>query len=212
MPKYGVSAGLPDTPAGLSDKEYGLVTPLYRAVNSLAQYTAQLTGAIEYDNSEAGSVDQLVKLVDQLTRKVIVKAGENINYGELITLSVGGGKLVAHRADATNLARPAHAVCDTPGGITVNNFGEAVFMQGRTDGIAGTSLGTPYYLSVAGTVQATPPVATGVINQVVGMGLGSAGFYLNIELAARRPVLVYKVNSTTLRVLYADGTSVDNPV
>lgn len=212
MPKYGVNAGLPDTPAGLSDKEYGLVTPLYRAVNSLAKYIANLTGAVEYDANEAADVDQLVKLVDQLTRKVIVKAGENLNYGELLTLTVSGGKLVAYKADATNLSRPAHAVCDTSGGIVVNNFGEAVFMQGRTDGISGTSLGTPYYLSVNGTVQAAPPVATGVINQVVGMGLGSAGFYLNIELAARRPVLVYKLNSTTLRVLYADGTHVDNPV
>lgn len=212
MPKFDVSAGLPDTPAGLSDKDYGLVTPLYRAVNSLAQYIASLTGAVEYDSTEAASVDQLVKLTDQLTRKVIVKAGEALNYGEMLTLTVSGGKLVAYKARATSLSKPAHAVCDTPTGIPADGFGEAVFMQGRTDGISGTSFGTPYYLSVDGTVQAAPPVATGVINQVVGIGLGSAGFYLNIEIAARRPVLVYKVNSVTLRVLYADGTYVDNPV
>ena len=212
MPQFGVNTGLPDTPAGLSDTDYGLVVPLYRSMQSLAQYISQLSGTIEYSQDEMASIDQLTKLTDQLTRKVIVKAMEPLGYGEMISLTVDSGKLVAYRATATNLNRKALACCDTPGGIATDRFGEAIFMQGRTDGISGTSFGTVYYLSTDGAVQSTPPVATGVLNQIVGIGLGSAGFYVNIEPAARRPVLVYKVNSVTLRVLYADGTFVDNPV
>lgn len=212
MARYGLQSGLPDLPVGLADKDFSLVAPLYRGISSLAQQLSANVGQIQYEPGELAEVDQLVKLLDSNTRKITVQAGEALAYGNLLALSVAAGKIVAHKADATNLARPGLAVCDTVGGVAINGFCEAVFMQGRTAGISGSVLGAAYYLSTAGAVQLAPPVATGVINQIVGIGLGSAGFYLNIEPVGRRPVLVYKFNATTLRVLYTDGTFTDNAV
>lgn len=212
MPKYQVSAGLPSYPPGLADKDAALVVPLYRAVNSLAQYLSVATGAVEYSPAEQAQANQLSKLLDSKTSKIFVKAAEALSYGNLLALSIDAGKIVAHKADATNLSRPALAICDQPGGIAVGDFGEAVFMQGRTASISGTAFGAAYYLSSDGQIQVTPPVASEVISQIVGVGLGSEGFYLNIEPVGRRPTLVYKFSPTLLRVLYSDGTFSDLPV
>jgi hypothetical protein len=212
MPQYQISSGLPSYPPGLDDKDASLVVPLYRAVNSIAQFLSAVSGNVEYTPSEQAQASQLTKLLDAKTRRIFVQAGEALSYGQLLSLTVASGKIVAHKADATDLTRPALAVCDVPTGIPINGFGEAVFMQGRTQGISGTALGSPYYLSTAGTVQAAAPVATGVLNQVVGIGLGSEGFYLDIEIVAKRPVLIYKFSPTVLRVLYADGSFSDNAV
>lgn len=212
MSLFGISSGLPATPVDMKDEDYYKFLPLYRALDSLSQQISFQVGDVQFESHEIGNVDQLVLLSGHRQQKIIVKAAESVAYGEMLTYSIDTGKIVAHRADATNLSRPAHGVCNAPTGITAGSFGDALFMSGRTQGIAGTTFGAAYYLSTAGAIQLAPPVATGVINQVVGIGLGSAGFYLNIEPIGRRPVLVYKFNSTTLRVLYSDGTYTDNSV
>jgi hypothetical protein len=181
MPEYFISSGLPSYPSGLSDKEAALVLPLYRAIGTLAQQISTLTGNVQYSGTEQGQIDQLTKLLAQRTQKIFVQAGETLGYGNLVTLSLASGKIVANKADATNLNKPAHAVIDTPGGIATNQFGEAIFLQGRTSGITGTTFGAPYWLSTAGQVQAVKPEGPGVLTQYVGLGLGTAGFYADLE-------------------------------
>lgn len=209
MPEFNISSGLPSYPAGLSDKDAALVLPLYRAINSLAQQIAVQSGAVQYDAAEQASIDQFTKFTSQRTRKLFVKAGEALSFGNLVSLSIVSGKIVAFKADATNLSRPAHAIVDVPTGIALNAFGEVIFMQGKSSGVSGTSFGTAYYLSTAGQVQSTPPVATGVLNQRVGLGLGSAGFYFDAEIIGRRVAYAYKFSPTVMRVLYTDGTYAD---
>ena len=208
MPQPRVSSGLPSYPSGLTDAQANLAAPLYRAVNSLANSMSVLTGNVDYSPAEQASVNQLVKLLDAQTQVIFVQAAEPLVFGQLLTLSVAGGRIVAHVASALDLARPAHAVCNVPSIATGSN-GEALFMRGRTRGISGTVFGAPYYLSSSGIAQITPPAATGVLNQVVGVGLGSEGFYLNIEPVAKRPVLIYRFSPTVIRILYADGTHTD---
>lgn len=212
MPKFGISAGLPDTPSGLEDKDYGLVAPLYRALGSIAQFLSSVTGNIQYEPSEMAQADQLTKLIDNKLQKVFVQAAVTLNYGVAVSLSISGGKLVGDLADATDLTKPAFGICDVPGGIPAGSYGEIVFMKGRTLGVSGTTFGAAYYLSTAGNVQITPPVSTGVINQIVGIGLGSAGLYVNIEPIGKRVALVYKQSASVLRVLYTDGSFTDNSV
>lgn len=212
MPLYGISTGLPDLPSGLSDEDYSKLAPLYRAIKALSEQISFNVGDTQFKPDEIGSVDQLVLLATHRQQKVIVRAGEPLTFGQALTFVIVSGKIVAYVADATNLARPCVGMCNAPGGIPTNGFGEAIFMEGRCQGVSGSVFGAAYYLSTAGAVQATPPVATGVINQIVGMGLGSAGFYLKTEVIGRRPVLVYKFNPSTLRVLYSDGVFVDNAV
>lgn len=212
MPLFGISSGLPALPIGMSDEDYGKFAPVYRAISSLSEQISFNVGDMQFKPDEIGNVDQLVLLSSHRQQKIIVKAGEALAYGQALTFTIELGKVVAYKASATNLARPAHGMCNSPTGIAAGEFGDALFMQGRCEGVAGTTFGAVYYLSVDGAIQVTPPVATGVINQILGIGLGSAGFYLQIEPIGRRPVLVYKFNSVTLRVLYSDGTFTDNAV
>jgi hypothetical protein len=181
MPQFNISSGLPSYPAGLPDQEAGLVLPLYRAVNSLAQHISQQSGNVEYSSQEQSGLDQFTKLTGQRTQKIFVKAAEPLGFGKLISLSLDAGKVVAHLANADAPIKPAHAVVDTVGGIATGSFGEAVFLNGKTSGISGTSFMVIYYLSTEGQVQSTVPTAPGVLRQIVGYGLGSAGFYTQIQ-------------------------------
>lgn len=206
MPTSSISSGLPSTPAGLSDKDAALVMPLYRAINSLAQQLAAQSGSVQYTAAEQADVSQFTKFTSQRTRKLFVQAAEDLAFGMLVSLSVSGGKIVAHKADALTLTRPAHAIVDVPTGIATGQFGETIFMQGLSTGVTGTSFGTAYYLSTAGAVQSSMPTATGVLTQLVGIGLGSAGFYFAAEVSGRRVVRAYKFSAAVLRVVYTDGT------
>jgi hypothetical protein len=209
MPQYSISSGLPDLPIGLSDKDASLVTPLYRAITGLAQQLATLTGNVQYSPSEQAVIDQLTGLIDSREQRIYVKALELLPYGSLLSLDTAGGKLTAVLADATVLTKSAHAICDTPGGIASGSFGLAVYMRGRVSSVAGTVLDATYYLSTAGGMQLAAPTADGVLNQVVAIGLGSAGVYLNIEPVGKRVSQVYKTSATNLRVQYTDGTFTD---
>lgn len=181
MPQFSISSGLPSYPSGLSDKDAALVLPLYRAISNLAQQLSLLTGNAQYSPTEQSQVDQFTKLLAQRTQKLFVEAGEALAYGNLVTLSLSGGKIVAFKADASDLTKPAHAVIDAPAGLSIGEFGEAVFLQGRTAGISGTTFGAPYWLSTNGQVQAVKPEGPGIITQYVGLGLGTAGFYADLE-------------------------------
>jgi hypothetical protein len=181
MPDFGISSGLPSYPSGLADKEANLVAPIYRAIHTLAQQLSLQTGNVQYAPGEQANIDQFTKLLATRTQKIFVQAGEALDYGNLVTLSLAAGKIVAHKADATDLNKPAHAVVDAVNGIATNQFGEAIFIQGRTAGISGTSFASPYWLSTAGQVQAVKPEGPGILTQYVGLGLGTAGFYADLE-------------------------------
>jgi len=209
MPSYTVASGLPDLPVGLNDKDAALVGPIYRAVNTLAQQLSLLTGNIQFSTVEQAQIDQLSTLIDHREQRIYVKALELLPYGALVTISLDGGKLSASLATALDLNKPAHGICDTIGGIPIGEFGIIIFSQGRSAGVAGTVLGATYYLSTGGALQLESPTADSVLNQVVGIGLGSAGIYLNIEPIGQRVCRVYKATASTLRIQYTNGTFTD---
>lgn len=212
MATYLIGSGIAALPAGLSDKDAALVGPLYRAINNLTQQIATLTGNVQYNGAELALIDQFTGLREAKTQKIVVEAGAPLAYGQLLTLTLPSGRVIANVADATVTAGQAHAICDTPGGIATGATGEAVFMHGRVASIAGTTFGATYYLSTAGAVQVTAPGADGVLSQIVGIGLGTAGFYLCIEPIGQRVSRAYKTSGTNLRVQYTDGTFTDHAV
>jgi hypothetical protein len=209
MPQYNISVGLPSLPNGLKDKEAGMVSPLYRAVNALAQQVSLHTGNVQYSEAELDTLDQFTGLIDSREQRIYVKALEAIPYGGIVSLAMSSGRIGAWLADATVLTKPAHGVCDQVGGISLNSYGAVTFMRGKSVSITGTTLGATYYLSTAGTIQATSPTADGVLNQIVGIGLGSAGIYLNIEPVGQRVVRTYKTSTLNLRTQYTDGSFTD---
>lgn len=181
MPEFAISTGLPAYPSGLTDKDANLVVPLYKALNTLTQQLGFLTGNVQYSSSEKTNLDQLTSLISHREQRIFVKAGEALSYGNVVTLSLSGGKIVAHKADATVLTKPGHAIVEEPAGIALNDFGAALLLTGRTLGITGTTFAQGYYLSTAGQVQSARPHGPGILTQFIGYGLGSAGFYAAME-------------------------------
>jgi len=181
MPQFLISAGLPLYPSGLTDKEANVISPIYNAINALSQQVALNTGNVQYSPAEQAVLDQFTKLISAKEQRIFIKAGENLNYGNVVTLTLSGGKIVAFKADSSDLTKPGHAIVDNSAGIPLDEFGEALLLTGKTRGITGTTFMVPYYLSIGGQVQDTKPHGPDIITQFIGYGLGSEGFYAAIE-------------------------------
>jgi hypothetical protein len=178
MPQYLIGAGLPAQPAGLEDKDFRLLNPVYQAIGTLSRQLSQAEGQVKYDPSELAARNQTGNLSAQHHRKVFAFFPATIGYGKLVNFFVSGGRLAAQLADNT-LGRQAHGVVNNPAGGIAGNYAEVVAVEGLTTGISGSVLGQFYYLDVAGGVTNTPP--GGGFVQSVGFGLGSLGFYLHVE-------------------------------
>ena len=177
--KFLLDSGLPSYPAGLSDKDVGLVLPLYRAINSLTQKTSAATGNLQLSPAEMALSDQFDQLLTHRFNKLKVRAAVNIGFGQAVHLILTGGVVEAELADATTTAKPCHGLCDVPLGLSAGEWGEIIFMNGRSQGVSGTVFGARYFLSTTpGAVQLSPPTTPGNLVQILGVGLGSAGFYL----------------------------------
>lgn len=183
MPNYRITTGLPQTPAGMDNKDFSKFLPVYNALNALAQAVSIAGGNVEYSQEELGQRNQLGSILTQNHRVAYPLAdGLSLSFGAIVNLYLnGGGKICARLADATDNTKPAHGIVDEPLGISSGDYGRVVLVEGHTAGIAGTTFGQYYYLGVTGLVQAARPAAAGSIVQAVGFGLGSAGFYLHIS-------------------------------
>lgn len=210
--QFGIQSGLPQYPAGLKDAEAALVLPLYRAIHGLASQVSVATGNVTYDAGELSGLDRAQGLTAGVAQKLAIVAGEALAYGNMLSLSVSGGNIIAVKADAGDVAKPALAVLDTDGGLASSQVGTALFLTGRTRGISGTVFGATYYLGTAGTVTGTAPSGDNVIRQVVGVGLGSAGFYAGITPVGKVVFSMYKPSAGVLRVQYTDGSHTDHVV
>jgi hypothetical protein len=179
--KFGIDVGLPQYPAGLSDKDAGLVLPLYRAISALAQKASTATGQLQLSPAEMALSDQFDQLLAHRFNRLKVRAAEAIGFGQAVNLILTSGVVEAQLADATTTTKPCHGLCDVPTGLSVGQWGEIIFMNGRSQGVAGTVFGSRYFLSTTpGAVQLSPPASPGNLVQLLGVGLGSAGFYLQI--------------------------------
>lgn len=183
MPDFGITTGLPQTPPGMEDKEFGKFLPIYSAMNALAQAVSIAAGNVTYGQDELSQRNQLGSLQAQNHRSVYPLAdGVTLPFGVLVNLYLnGGGKICARLADATDNTKPAHGIVEESLGIASGDYGRVVLIEGYTKGITGTTFGQYYYLGITGLAQAGRPVAAGSIVQPVGFGLGSAGFYLHIS-------------------------------
>lgn len=181
MPSHRILTGLPELPNALPDKESNMLRPLYLATNTLAKLVSESTGQVDFDQSEMSQRDQMASILTQNHTRVFVQAGADLSYGKIVNLYLSGGKLTAQYADATDATKPAHGIVNETAGIPVGTFGEVLLFTGYTLGIGGTSVGSMYYLATNGDVALARPAVAGSIVQACGIGLGSAGFYLNIS-------------------------------
>ena len=212
MPRYRTSSGLPSYPPNLPDKEVGLVLPLYQAVNNLSNQLAEATGQVEYSAAELAALDRADGIKLGNLTKISIVAGENLGFGEMLALSVVGSSIMAYKASNTNLARPALAICNVAGGLLTGASAQVPFMVGRSTGVSGAIFGATYYLGTAGGITLVPPAGDNVIRQIVGVGLGGAGFYMNISPVGKDLFSVAKPSAAVLRAYLTDGTHTDHAV
>lgn len=178
MPEYLITSGLPSYPAGLTDKDAALVLPLYRSVNNLANKVSAITGQQQYAAAELPMLRPFDVLSNVRNNLVFAVATEALSFGMAVNIYDNAGTVSVRKADHS-LSRPAHGLVNSINGATVGTTCEILFMQGRSQGVTGSVVGSPYYLNTAGTVTAVKP-SSGLI-QPVGWGLGTHGFYLNVE-------------------------------
>lgn len=177
--EFLLGSGLPAQPAGLLDEQFRLVEPIYRGVNTVARNLSIAEGEVKFDQSELGQRNQTASLFAQKHRIIYALFPVAMNYGELVNLYIDSGKIAGRLADQST-GRKAHGVLNNTDGAAAGSYAEVVIIEGYTAGIAGSAFGDTYYLSTAGLVQNTAP-GTGIV-QVVGVGLGSLGFYMHIAL------------------------------
>ena len=212
MPKNLIGSGVPTYPAGLPDKDVGLVLPLYQGLQNLAAQISEATGQVEYSTGELLGIDRADGLKAGNLNKLTIVAGEALTFGDMLALSVSGGNIIAHKATNTDLAKPALACCNVPGGIANAATNQVMFLTGRTTGITGSAFGATYYLGTAGAVTLIPPTGDNVIRQIVGVGLGGAGFYVNISPVGKDLFNVAKPSAAVLRAYFTDGSHTDHAV
>lgn len=182
MPQYLISSGLPQLPSsGLRLEESQLVTPLYQGINNLAQRISEVGGQVTFSQEELAQRNQLASLTTRSSTKLYPIADYHLAFGRLVNLYILGGKIRARLAD-DYAAFPAHGIVNEPYGIQGGNYGEIIFLEGHSTGISGTSFGQTYWLANSGLV--VPSTAGLILNQTVGLGLGSAGLYLRIAIVS----------------------------
>jgi hypothetical protein len=180
MPKYTVSTGIPEAPAGLDDEDYALVLPLYRAISLLAQQVSTLTGTAQFDATDVAGSGPFVQFQAQRMYKVRPVAAVALPYGALVNLYNNAGVLTARLADRTDGTKPAHAIVDDPLGAAVGAYANCIMLHGRSRGVSGTTVGTQYWLGLAGAMQNTKPTTAGNLAQRVAIGMGTNGIILCI--------------------------------
>lgn len=101
----------------------------------------------------------------------IAVAAEDLNGGDLVSLSYSAGSVQAEKADALSAGKEAQGFIlkSTISGETV-----PVYMAGMNIELVGLTPGTRYYLStLAGEVTDTPPSGSGNVVQYVGKAIST---------------------------------------
>lgn len=168
-------------PVSADEKDYNLLMPVYRAINVLAQRLSALTGNVSYTQAEHAQLLQARDLQADNSNIVYPVAGVNLAYGQLVNIFLVGTKLTARVATNTpGSYLAAHAIVMAPLGATAGDYVECRIMSGYCAGVAGSVVGSQYWLGTAGGMQLTKPIAIGTLQQVVAIGLGS-GVMLTIS-------------------------------
>jgi hypothetical protein len=175
--KHKLETGLPDLPFGLPDKEFAMLSPLYRALQSLAVATSKASGLTTY----SPAYYEKLKLRDTATvarmNYIPVRAGESILFGEPVNLYQVSGELLARRAMAADNTKICVALCGEEGGITSGAFGKC-YLGGCYLPIPTSDFG-PMYLAPTGGYAINRPTTAGQIVQAVGFALGSHGLFFS---------------------------------
>lgn len=155
------------------------------AFDELYNFTQQVIQAL-INNCGIGPQDiavwtQIVGSTSTILRnnlgRFYVTAGENISFGAAINIYNNSGVVGVRNANATNNTKPCHGYCSTSGGIAAGVIGEVILGPG-VNTVSGVVIGQNYWLAPSnGLISATPPVASGNIEQYLGFGIAAGQLY-----------------------------------
>jgi len=122
-------------------------------------------------------------LTEGNTRRLILRATEDISFGAIISLVAGGdGKIQARNAIATSAATVADGFCSQSTGILAGDLGEVTLGCGVVV-IGSVVVGQRYWLSLLpGLISNVPPVAAGNVEQLLGIGIDTSHLWFSCGL------------------------------
>lgn len=167
-------------PQGIPPELMGVFTEVYNVLNNLASALTKDCGAGSRNPAQwdalAGSATTI--LANNMSR-LYVRAGEDLSYGDIISLFDAAGVLVARKANATDSSKPADGFCSVPQGIVTGVAGEVILSHGVLPA-SGLTIAQRYFLStVDGFMTPVPPTAAGNIEQYLGVAISSTALYFN---------------------------------
>lgn len=126
------------------------------------------------------AIQQLIQTLrpgGQAGNNISFLASEAIAFGAAVNLYNNAGTLGVRNATSSVSTKMCHGFALLP--IASGTYG-SVGMGGQLiTGLSGLTLGSNYWLSsIAGTIQTTPDIAAGHIEQYVGIALDAASLYI----------------------------------
>lgn len=177
-----VDLGIPALPGdNVSREMFDEFYRLYNAINQLHKGLVQYTGMVQIDPAKWSVITPANTLYAGNLRRLYVKAGAALSYGDTVNLYNVSGVLQARKAVASSGSTYCNAICSTLGGIASGEYGEVILLEGLLQGLAGLTPGVQYYLhpSTSGAFTATRPSTAGQIIQPVGIALSPTEFYFS---------------------------------
>lgn len=176
-----VNTGLPQTPEGVPPELFSAFMQVYQAVGNLQQAISQFAGVDSQPTDWWSQLSPDDTFFDGNLNRLIVRANENITLGQAASPILVGSELQMRLANATNNTRWCAGFSITPGIVLAGSFLE-IKTRGMIPSIAGMTIAGRYWLStVAGSIQNTPPVAAGNIEQVVGWSARGSRLICNLD-------------------------------
>lgn len=156
---------------------------LYSAVQQLIQALVNNCGIGPQSSALWPQLNNSVStLLSGNLRRFYTTAVENIAFGAMVSLVNVGGVLFARNANATNNTKPMDGFCTTPGGILAAAVGEVTLSTGVLLTNGGLTPGTRFFLStVNGLLTSIVPVASGNIEQYIGVAIDTQFIYINAQ-------------------------------
>lgn len=112
--------------------------------------------------------------------KIYVTSLGTFPKGTYISLFLNAGVLTAFKARANVIGNQADGFCNSD--FVTGQIGEMIMSRGLNPWLTGLTIGQRYWLSltVSGSIQTTPPVAAGNVEQYIGIAVSSTELVTNI--------------------------------
>ncbi len=173
MANYSISTGLDELPPTDNPELFGLLLPVYSAINMVIQSSDIRAGIAPVDASEYSTQTDSANILSANTNKIYRKAGEAISAGMTVELRVVVGEVLAFKGTTGNV------IGFTMADIALGEYG-IVYLFGLHP-LGGITAGKLYcaHHNVPGMFEPVSGIVSGNTYQPLGRGIGDVGIFFN---------------------------------